>query len=174
VDRPPGICNSRRRPPSWLGTIALDILALDAAVAQARTGRAWKSLKDSNNDPLCDAGRPVPWRDWQRREDYYGEGVLLWLDVDTLLEERTSGKRSFADFAGDSSVAEYRDGLHYPHLHRIDGTQTRLLPLFKPVPVRIDDRSLKNAQHNRIKGGSLPGIDKMYLIRTPLPSKDLG
>jgi predicted metalloprotease with PDZ domain len=77
---------------------ALDILALDAAVAEARIGRSWKSLEDSNNDPLYDAGHPVLWRDWQRREDYYGEGVLLWLDVDTLLEERTSGKRSLADF----------------------------------------------------------------------------
>jgi predicted metalloprotease with PDZ domain len=77
---------------------ALDILALDAAVAQACVGRSWKSLEDSNNDPLYDAGHPVLWRDWQRREDYYGEGVLLWLDVDTLLEERTSGKKSLADF----------------------------------------------------------------------------
>jgi predicted metalloprotease with PDZ domain len=42
----------------------------------------------------------MQWRDWQRREDYYGEGVLLWLDVDMLLREHTGGKHSLADFAG--------------------------------------------------------------------------
>ncbi len=77
----------------------LDALAVDAAVAQARTGRAWKSLQDSTNDPLFMPGHSVPWRDWQRREDYYGEGVLLWLDVDTRLRQQTGGRRSLDDFA---------------------------------------------------------------------------
>ena len=80
-------------------TQTLDALAVDAAVAQARVGRAWKSLQDSTNDPLFMAGHAVPWRDWQRREDYYGEGVLLWLDVDTLLRQRTGGRGSLDDFA---------------------------------------------------------------------------
>jgi predicted metalloprotease with PDZ domain len=78
---------------------ALDLLAIDAAAAQSRPGRSWKSLADSNNDPLYDAGHAVPWPDWQRREDYYGEGVLLWLDVDTKIQELSSNKRSLADFA---------------------------------------------------------------------------
>lgn len=78
----------------------LDALAVDAANAVARAGRQWKSLQDTTNDPLYMPGRPMQWRDWQRREDYYGEGVLLWLDVDMLLRERTNGRRSLADFAG--------------------------------------------------------------------------
>ena len=78
----------------------LDALAVDAANAVARTGRQWKSLADPTNDPLYMPGRQMQWRDWQRREDYYGEGVLLWLDVDMLLRERTGGKKSLADFAG--------------------------------------------------------------------------
>jgi predicted metalloprotease with PDZ domain len=41
----------------------------------------------------------VPWRDWQRRKDYYLEGVLLWLDVDALLRERSGGRRGIDDFA---------------------------------------------------------------------------
>jgi predicted metalloprotease with PDZ domain len=77
---------------------ALDLLALDAAAAQSRPGRSWKSLADSNNDPLYDAGHAVPWPDWQRREDYYGEGVLLWLDVDTKIQELSADTRSLADF----------------------------------------------------------------------------
>ena len=78
---------------------ALDLLALDAATAEARSGRAWKSLQDSNNDPIFDAGHPVPWKDWERREDYYGEGVLLWLAVDSLIRKQTAGQKSLEDFA---------------------------------------------------------------------------
>jgi predicted metalloprotease with PDZ domain len=36
----------------------------------------------------------MSWRDWQRFEDYYAEGQLVWLDVDTLIRERSQGKRS--------------------------------------------------------------------------------
>ncbi|MBP1205678.1 putative metalloprotease with PDZ domain [Duganella sp. 1411] len=78
----------------------LDALAVDAANAAARAGRQWKSLQDSTNDALYMPGRQMQWRDWQRREDYYGEGVLLWLDVDMLLRERTGGRAGLADFAG--------------------------------------------------------------------------
>ncbi len=77
----------------------LAVLAVDAAVASTRSGRSWKSLGDSNNDPLSMAGRPVAWRDWQRREDYYGEGVLLWLAVDAVMRNRTHGLRGIDDFA---------------------------------------------------------------------------
>ncbi|HEX7982283.1 MAG TPA: peptidase M61 [Duganella sp.] len=78
----------------------LDALAVDAANAVSRAGRQWKSLQDSTNDALYMPGRQMQWRDWQRREDYYGEGVLLWLDVDMLLRERTGGRAGLADFAG--------------------------------------------------------------------------
>jgi predicted metalloprotease with PDZ domain len=78
----------------------LDALAVDAANASARAGRRWKSLADTTNDPLYMPGRLMQWRDWQRREDYYGEGVLLWLDVDMLLRERTGDTKGLADFAG--------------------------------------------------------------------------
>ena len=41
----------------------------------------------------------VPWRDWQRRRDYYSEGVMLWLAVDAELRERSNGCRGIDDFA---------------------------------------------------------------------------
>ncbi|MFZ6721939.1 peptidase M61 [Undibacterium sp. Ji49W] len=81
---------------------SLDALAMDAAFVSARVGRQWKSLQDSTIDPIYMAGgkSSVRWRDWQRREDYYVEGVLLWLDVEMLMRERSSGKKGLADFAG--------------------------------------------------------------------------
>jgi predicted metalloprotease with PDZ domain len=44
------------------------------------------------------AGHGVAWRDWQRREDYYPEGVLLWLDVEARLRELSGGKKGLDDF----------------------------------------------------------------------------
>ena len=77
----------------------LDKLALDAALVANRPGRTWKSLADSTNDAIYMAGHRVGWRDWQRREDYYSEGVLLWLDVEARLRELSGGKRGLDDFA---------------------------------------------------------------------------
>ena len=77
----------------------LDKLAMDAAVVAHREGRSWKNLQDSTNDAIYMAGHHVPWRDWQRREDYYPEGVLLWLDVDARLRELSHDTRSLDDFA---------------------------------------------------------------------------
>jgi predicted metalloprotease with PDZ domain len=78
---------------------ALDALAVDAALMANRPGRQWKSLQDSTVDALYMPGKAAFWRDWQRREDYYAEGVMLWLDVDMLLRELTSDRKSMRDFA---------------------------------------------------------------------------
>ncbi len=49
--------------------------------------------------PLITARRPLSWLSWQRTEDYYTEGELLWLDIDTRIRELTRDKRSLDDFA---------------------------------------------------------------------------
>jgi predicted metalloprotease with PDZ domain len=77
----------------------LDALAWTAAVLQHRKGRDWKSLRDTTNDPIVAMRRALPWRSWQRSEDYYSEGELVWLDVDTLIRELSGGQRSLDDFA---------------------------------------------------------------------------
>lgn len=59
---------------------------------------------------------PVGWRDWQRREDYYAEGVLLWLDVDARLRARSGGRlrlddvarRFFSTGGGQHATTTYR------------------------------------------------------------------
>ncbi|MGY3232389.1 putative metalloprotease with PDZ domain [Luteibacter sp. HA06] len=79
----------------------LDALAVGAASVLSQSGREWKTLQDSTNDPLIAAGHPLSWRDWQRREDYYGEGVLLWLAVDAEIREKTHDSKSLDDFARD-------------------------------------------------------------------------
>ena len=83
----------------WTKEQALDALADMAAVYAHRVGREWKSLADTTNDPIIAGRRPIPWRSWQRSEDYYSEGQLVWLDADTLIRERSGGKKSLDDFA---------------------------------------------------------------------------
>ena len=78
---------------------ALDSLALTAAAYDARAGRTWRNLQDTTNDPIITGRRAIPWTSWQRNEDYYSEGQLLWLDVDTLIRKRSEGKRSLDGFA---------------------------------------------------------------------------
>jgi predicted metalloprotease with PDZ domain len=77
----------------------LDAIALTAATYNHRVGREWKTLEDTTNDPIVASRRPLSWLSWQRSEDYYSEGELIWLDADTLIRERSGGKRSLDDFA---------------------------------------------------------------------------
>jgi predicted metalloprotease with PDZ domain len=97
---------------------ALDQLAITAAVFQHRKGRAWKSLQDTTNDPIVASRRPIPWRSWQRNEDYYAEGELIWLDVDTLIRELSGGQKSLDDFAG--ALFGVDDGSWVPRTYTFD------------------------------------------------------
>ncbi|HET7923921.1 MAG TPA: hypothetical protein VFL30_03435, partial [Rhodanobacteraceae bacterium] len=83
----------------WSQQDARAALAMTAATYQHRIGREWRSVADTTNDPILSARRPAPWRTWLRNEDYYSEGLLVWLDADTLIRERTGGRRSLDDFA---------------------------------------------------------------------------
>ena len=83
----------------WTQQQALDQLALVASYYQLQSGREWRSLQDTTNDPVINHHRPTTWENWARYKDYYDEGLLIWLDVDTLIRERSQGKRSLDDFA---------------------------------------------------------------------------
>ena len=73
--------------------------SLAANMERNRAGRTWRALQDTTEQPIITARRPLSWLSWQRTEDYYTEGELLWLDVDTRIRELTRGKRSLDDFA---------------------------------------------------------------------------
>jgi predicted metalloprotease with PDZ domain len=78
---------------------ALDQLAITAAHYEIQKGRQWRTLQDTTNDEIINPRRPQSWLDWQRFEDYYDEGALIWLDADTWIRERSKGVRSLDDFA---------------------------------------------------------------------------
>ena len=95
---------------------ALDAIASTAATYDNRVGRVWRQMSDTTNDPVIAQRRPQGWTSWQRSEDYYSEGQLIWLDVDTLIREKTGGVKSLDTFAkaffgvndGDWSQLTYR------------------------------------------------------------------
>lgn len=76
-----------------------DALAAIAANLDIRRGRDWRPLRDTTNDPVISARRPKGWVSYQRSEDYYNEGMLVWLEVDTILRAQSSGQKSMDDFA---------------------------------------------------------------------------
>ncbi|MCQ8240604.1 peptidase M61 [Acetobacteraceae bacterium KSS12] len=78
---------------------ALDSLALTAATYANGVGRSWRALEDTTNDPIIAQRRPIPWRSWQRSEDYYEEGALMWLEADMTIRQLSHGQRSLDDFA---------------------------------------------------------------------------
>lgn len=84
----------------WSADFAREALAqIIATQALARPGRLWRPLIDTTNQPILTPRRPLSWLGWQRTEDYYTEGALIWLDVDTRLRELSREKKSLDDFA---------------------------------------------------------------------------
>jgi predicted metalloprotease with PDZ domain len=84
----------------WPQDFTLEEFAVSAAAFdRKRPGRSWRSLEDTTAQPITAARRPLPWVSWQRTEDYYQEGALLWLAVDARLREMSGGRRSLDDFA---------------------------------------------------------------------------
>jgi len=94
----------------------LDMLANIAASLDNRPARTWRALVDTTNDPIISARRPKGWVSWQRSEDYYNEGLLIWLEVDSMLRAQSGGKKTMDDFAraffgvrdGDWGVLTYK------------------------------------------------------------------
>jgi len=76
-----------------------DIFAASAARYSVMAGRSWRSVQDTTYDPIINARRPQGWNSYQRSEDYYNEGSLIWLDVDSKLREMSGDKQSLDDFA---------------------------------------------------------------------------
>ena len=79
--------------------IVLGALANSAGNYSVQPGRAWRSVEDTTHDPIVNARRPLPYGSLSRSEDYYSEGMLVWLEADQIIREGTGGARGLDDFA---------------------------------------------------------------------------
>jgi predicted metalloprotease with PDZ domain len=78
--------------------IAHDNLASIADWAGNQVGRDWRPLEDTATAaPFLYTVRNE-WSHRRRSVDFYNEGALIWLDADTLIREKTGGKKSLDDF----------------------------------------------------------------------------
>jgi predicted metalloprotease with PDZ domain len=107
----------------------LDAFASIAANQDVRRARDWRDVADTTRDPIITARRPKGWTSYQRSEDYYNEGLLIWLEIDGMLRQKTGGVRSIDDFA--RVFLGGIDGKHIakPYtLEEIAGTLSSLAP----------------------------------------------
>ncbi len=75
-----------------------EALAETAASLDHRAGRTWRPLEDTARSvQILRIGGPG-WGNWRRGLDYYPEGELIWLEVDTTIRQQTQGKKSLDDF----------------------------------------------------------------------------
>jgi predicted metalloprotease with PDZ domain len=77
----------------------LEALAGIAANLDSRQGRVWRSVADTTNDPVITARGAKGWMSYQRSEDYYNEGLMIWLEADSVIRAKSGGTRSIDDFA---------------------------------------------------------------------------
>jgi len=75
-----------------------EALALTAATYEHRPGRNWRPLQDTADAAQVLYKTGPEWSNWRREVDFYEEGLLLWLDVDTTLRRLTGDKKSMNDF----------------------------------------------------------------------------
>ncbi len=77
---------------------ARDGLAFQAAGLAATKGREWRPLLDTARDARDVYDARWGGVSWRRGTDFYEEGELLWLEVDTLIRTQTKGAASLDDF----------------------------------------------------------------------------
>ncbi|MCU1281539.1 MAG: glycyl aminopeptidase [bacterium] len=75
-----------------------DELAVTAASMDTRAGRQWRPLVDTAIGAQLLHRSSGEWQSWRRSSDYYPEGVLIWLDVDVAIRQRSGGAKSIDDF----------------------------------------------------------------------------
>jgi predicted metalloprotease with PDZ domain len=75
-----------------------EALAYYAASLDDRRGRIWRNTEDTAIAASILRADSPGWSDWRRGQDYYFEGELLWLDVDTTIRQLTHNQKNLHDF----------------------------------------------------------------------------
>lgn len=79
--------------------MVIAMIATQAGLFSEQPGRGWRSLEDTGFDPVFAARRPKPYASLARGEDYYNEGLLIWLEADQIIRAGTRGRQGLDDFA---------------------------------------------------------------------------
>ncbi len=83
----------------WSASVFRDRLAtIEADFNDARPGRTWRDLQDTASAAQILYAAGGPYDNWRRDVDYYSEGDLLWLEVDSTIRQKSNGKKNLNDF----------------------------------------------------------------------------
>lgn len=74
-----------------------EYLAATAADLDNTAGRRWRSTEDTAVGISGLQGGSA-WANWRRSSDYYPEGDIVWLDVDTTIRRLTHDQKNLHDF----------------------------------------------------------------------------
>ena len=83
----------------WSASQYRAMMAFYAAEMDHHPGRKWRPLIDTTVAAQLLYDSPDFYKNWRRGTDFYDEGALIWLGVDTRIRELTHNKRSLDDFA---------------------------------------------------------------------------
>jgi len=138
----------------WTEQYYRERLAAIAASLDHTPGRAWRPLADTATAAQLLYAAPPEWASLRRGTDFYDEGWLIWLDVDTEIRQLTRGERAIDDFchrfhggaSGSPAVSPYT-------LDDVVATLSQVAP--------FDWRTFLLARVNATESGApLDGIDR--------------
>jgi predicted metalloprotease with PDZ domain len=82
----------------WNADYFRDNVAVIAGRFDIQPGRTWRPLGDTATSAQILFGSATAWESLRRSTDFYDESVLLWLEADAIIREKTNGRASLDDF----------------------------------------------------------------------------
>lgn len=97
----------------WSPEYYRENLATVAGRLDMQPGRTWRPLSDTAVAAQILFGSPSAWESTRRSTDFYDEAILLWLEADSIIRQKTNNRASLDDFirrfhGGNSGVAEVK------------------------------------------------------------------
>ncbi|MEM7315113.1 MAG: hypothetical protein AAF497_18360, partial [Planctomycetota bacterium] len=87
-------------------------LEIEVRKAMHQQGRDWRTLSDTGAcSPILRAGSNN-WPRLRRSQDYYMEGMLIWIEADAIIRKQTGNAKSLDDFC--HHFFAYKDGDPHP------------------------------------------------------------
>jgi predicted metalloprotease with PDZ domain len=108
----------------------LPMLAAKLDFLIRQSGRHWRSLEDTAIASWLNRAHSQSWGQLRRGQDYYDEGLVVWLEVDALIRERSGGQKSLDDFCRKFFAADREKSpvvLGY-ELNEVTGVLQQLVP----------------------------------------------
>jgi predicted metalloprotease with PDZ domain len=75
-----------------------ETLAATIGVLSRRKGRRWRPLDDTAVASALLRANSPNWNDLRRGQDYYHEGMLVWLEADAIIRDASDGTKTLDDF----------------------------------------------------------------------------